>query len=130
MAVQWIRLVTVFVSDQERALRFYRDLLGFAVRADVVTEQGRWLEVVPPRGETAITLVPVGPGTRQMLNRPTHIVLATDDIAATHQEFVHSGIRFVELPRQQPWGGWQAQFTDPDGNLFVLVQPAGVMPGH
>src|SRR5690606_4779614 len=63
MAITQIRTMTLFVSDQERAKAFYVDRLGFDVRTDQAVGENRWLEVVPPKGGTAVVLHRPFPGT-------------------------------------------------------------------
>jgi predicted enzyme related to lactoylglutathione lyase len=49
---------------------------------------------------------------------------AVTDIATTAEVLRGRGVRFVREPSPEPWGGWIATFTDPDGNLVQLLQPA------
>jgi len=123
--------VPVFVSDQERALAFFRDKLGFAVAFDYqYGPEFRWLSVVQQQGGTEIVLfhpVPSIVGDRvEELNKRigtwTGIVMLTDDIQQTYEMLRERGVEFTAAPRQQSWGGWEAVFSDPDGNGFHLVQ--------
>jgi lactoylglutathione lyase len=113
-----IHVTGVSVSDQDRALDFYTNKIGFETRADIAVGDYRWIEVVPPGAETALVLEP-GQGK---VGTFTSVVFATDDMQATYDELRSRGVRFTEEPSKQPWGGIQAQFVDPDGNTFVLVQ--------
>jgi lactoylglutathione lyase len=113
-----IYVTGVSVSDQERALDFYTNKLGFEKRADISVGDYRWIEVVPPGAETALVLEP-GRGTVGTL---TSIVFTTDDMPATYEQLRGRGVHFTEEPSRQSWGGMQARFVDPDGNTFVLVQ--------
>lgn len=56
-------------------------------------------------------------------------VFDTADIAATHEQLAAKGVQFIEEPTKQEWGGIQAQFADPDGNHFVLIQLPDFMRG-
>ncbi|WP_345761754.1 VOC family protein [Diaminobutyricibacter sp. McL0608] len=114
-----IQTVTIPVADQERSLAFYRDVLGFEVRADNVFGGARWLSVAPAGSSVDFTLhLPfpgqAGPGWQQ------GIVLHTDDIAGVVATLRAAQVEVSE-PEAQGWGT-QAQFTDPDGNGFVLLQ--------
>ena len=113
-----IRVTGVSVSDQDRALEFYTNKLGFETRADISVGDYRWIEVVPPGAETALVLEP-GQGT---IGTFTSVVFATDDMQATYEQLRSRDVHFTEEPTKQAWGGIQAQFVDPDGNTFVLVQ--------
>lgn len=115
-----VRVVSVPVSDQERARAFYVDALGFELRADNTWGEGvRWVEVAPEGSTTSLSLVSwfesMPPGSLQGL------VVATDDIHATHEELAARGVPFDFPPKELP-GGTQAVFRDPDGNGLVLSQ--------
>jgi catechol 2,3-dioxygenase-like lactoylglutathione lyase family enzyme len=114
-----IQTVTIPVADQDRALAFYRDVLGFEVRADATFGADRWLSVAPAGSTVDFTLHPpfpgqAGPGWQQGL------VLHTDDIGGVVAALRAAGVDVADAERQG-WG-MQTQFTDPDGNGFVLLQ--------
>ena len=121
MAITSIQTITVPVSDQDRALAFYRDALGFEVRADNPFGSMRWLTVGPVGGETEIVLHLALPGLEA--GSSGGIVLATDDIDAACAALADAGAT-CSSPETVLWGR-QAEFNDPDGNGFVLVQRAG-----
>jgi catechol 2,3-dioxygenase-like lactoylglutathione lyase family enzyme len=115
--------VALTVSDQERALRFYADTLGFEVRLDVsLGDGGRWVQVVAPGGRVPIALVP-GPGAGRT-GADTGITLATSDAEADHAALAARGVDVDELLR---WPGVPAMFAfrDRDGNRLKVVQTAG-----
>ena len=94
--------VVVPVTDQERAIAFYVDTLGFEKRADVPFGEGyRWVEVGPAGAETTIAIVPPPPGNPTG-NVQTGIGLNTDDIDALHAEL--QGARRRRRRRGQPHG--------------------------
>jgi predicted enzyme related to lactoylglutathione lyase len=114
-----IQTVTIPVADQDRALAFYRDVLGFEVRADTAFGDQRWLSVAPAGSAVDFTLHPpfpgqAGPGWQQ------GIVLHTDDIQGVVAAVRAAGTEVSE-PESVGWGT-QSQFSDPDGNGFVLLQ--------
>ena len=116
--IKEIQIVSVPVSDQERAKSFYVDALGFELRADNPWGDGmRWVEVAPEGALTSLALVTwfesMPPGSLQGL-----VVLA-DDILATYDDLVARGVPFDFPPTEMP-GGTQAVFRDPDGNGLVL----------
>jgi catechol 2,3-dioxygenase-like lactoylglutathione lyase family enzyme len=134
-------VATVFVpvSDQERALEFYLDKLGFEKRADFHYGEGRrWVEVTPPGATNGIALVPASEG-RAVGGDQTHCALATEDIEADHAALRARGVDVdeqiartgtprsglisidVSVPDPVP-----AQFflRDPDGNRFLVVEQA------
>ena len=115
-AISHISVVSVFVKDQDEALRFYTDCLGFDKRADEPMGEGmRWVTVAPAGSQTEITLA-TGYGTP---GSNTGIVLETDDIDAAYRALSGRGVRFTKQPSREPWGGW-AEFVDQDGNGFGL----------
>jgi lactoylglutathione lyase len=123
MAISNVQSVTVFVRDQDSALDFYKNKLGFEVRNDAPFEGGmRWLEVAPPGGETVIILAKgYGEWDESQIGKFSRMVLSTDDCSATYDELSARGVKFTEKPTPQPWGMVQAQFVDQDNNGYVLV---------
>ena len=128
MAVKAIELVSIPVSDQDRAKRFYTDVLGFTELIDSpLSSDMRWVMLGLPAGGTRIALVtwfesmPAG-----SLNGT---VLACDDLEATLTDLEARGLSFAEEEVQEaPWGRWKT-FTDPDGNGWVLQQSADMFQG-
>jgi len=120
--IQRIRLAGVWVTDQQKAYEFWVDGLGFTVQADATLGNGyRWLEVVPPGAETALTLAKPYPNQNVPIGVASNIVFTTDNMTVTYETMVARGVHFLEKPTMQLWGNQQARFTDPDGNSFLLV---------
>ena len=118
-----VDIVSVPVADQERARRFYTEVLGFSEREDAELGEGRrWIELVPPAGGASISLVT---WLEEMRPGSLHgLVLGTDDAHAAFAELRARGVEFSEPEVQDAsWGQW-ASFPDPDGNGWVLVGPA------
>ena len=124
MTISAVRSLSVYVSDQEKAVDFYTNTLGFALRARMpLGPQGECIEVVPPGGNTAIVLYPRAMAP-DWATRRGDIVLRCSDTVMAHQELVRKGVRFTQEPVQTPWGHVFAQFQDPDGNgLGLSNQP-------
>jgi len=129
MAVKAIELVSIPVSDQDRAKRFYTNVLGFTELIDTpLSPDMRWVMLGLPAGGTRIALVtwfesmPAGSlsGT----------VLACDDLEATLADLEARGLSCAEEEIQEaPWGRWKT-FADPDGNGWVLQQSTDVFQGE
>jgi lactoylglutathione lyase len=125
-----IHSVPVVVSDQDRALKFYRDVLGFEVTQDSGSGAFRWLTVKPKGGQTHIMLAMDSPEQQPLyrlgerLGKWTGMVFTTDDIKAECERLKSRGVKITKEPEPQSWGGIEAQIADPDGNTFELVQPA------
>ena len=128
--------VQVWVNDQEEALAFYTDKLGFEVREDVtVPELGnfRWLSVGVPGQDVAIVLmaVPAAPvfddETRQQIldllakGASGGLFFTTEDCRASYDELAARGVEFTQEPTEQPYGV-DAGFRDPSGNQSRMVQ--------
>ena len=126
------QVATVFVpvADQERALEFYLDKLGFEKRADFTYGEGScWIEVAPPGSEIAIALVPPSEGKSDRGDE-AHCALTTKDIEADHAtlrargvdvdaEIARKGKRrsgLVSIEATVPDLVPQFLFRDPDGN--------------
>ena len=119
MTIEGVQVVSVPVSDQDKARAFYTDTLGFELRAENTFGEGtRWIEVAPRGSATSLTLVTwfeaMPPGSLQGL------VFAVNDVRATDEELLAKGVPFDFPPREMP-GGLQAVFRDPDGNGFVIA---------
>lgn len=131
---------TVFVpvSDQDRALAFYLDKLGFEKRSDFLYGDGsRWIEVAPAGAANTISLVPPSEG-KSVGGDETHCAFVTKDIEADHATFRASGVDVdVEIARKGKRRSGlvsleatipdpvpsQFFFRDIDGNRFLIVQP-------
>jgi catechol 2,3-dioxygenase-like lactoylglutathione lyase family enzyme len=128
---------TVWVLDQDEALAFYTEKLGFEVRTDVRMENFRWLTVGAPE-QPGVQIVLALPGP-PMLDPESGAqmramvakgalgagVFATDDCTAAYEELRGRGVRFLMEPTQRSYG-IEATFRDNSGNWFSLTQPAEV----
>jgi catechol 2,3-dioxygenase-like lactoylglutathione lyase family enzyme len=128
---------TVFVSNQDQALDFYRDKLGFEVRTDAkVSEEFRWL-TVGPKGQPDFEIVLMEPKPGMLMDEETSNqlrsimakgvlgagVFNTDNCRATYEELKGRGVEFVSEPSERPYG-IEAIFKDNSGNWFSLTQHA------
>jgi catechol 2,3-dioxygenase-like lactoylglutathione lyase family enzyme len=110
--------------DQDKALEFYRDTLGFEVRMDDTFADGqmRWIEVVPPGSSTAIALAPPPPGGATSVQ--SGIIISTDDIEADHKALKDAGVEVDdEIMRNDPPVPPMFWLSDPNGNRLAIVQP-------
>jgi catechol 2,3-dioxygenase-like lactoylglutathione lyase family enzyme len=129
--------VQVWVHDQDEALAFYTEKLGFELRDDVtVSEMGnfRWLTVgVPGQPDVALALMAVpGPPVFDDETRGQIMALMakgaagglffkTDDCRASYEELSGRGVEFQQEPTEQPYG-IDAGFRDPSGNQMRMLQ--------
>jgi len=122
-------------NDPEASLAFYRDKLGFEVRADVGSGKMRWITVGPAdQPDTSILLAPpcADPGITEderrtiteMMAKGTYgwILLATPDLDAAFDRVQASGAEVVQEPTAQPYGVRDCAFRDPAGNLIRIQQ--------
>jgi catechol 2,3-dioxygenase-like lactoylglutathione lyase family enzyme len=121
--VNKISTVVIPVSDQDRAIEFYVETLGFEKRVDVPFGNGdRWVEVAPGDAVTTIALAPPPPGTSTG-NRETGIGLQTDDIDAYHAELKAKGVDVdPEVSRMGDPVPPLFWLRDPEGNTLMVVQ--------
>lgn len=114
-----VKLVNINVINQDKALAFYTETLGFKVVTDQpMSETSRWIEVQPPDGETRVVLFKESDecqDDKQMSN----IIFTSDDVKMTYEELKERGVEFITPPTEEPWGTY-AIFADVDGNRFLL----------
>ena len=118
--------VMVPVADQDRAIAFYRDALGFSVTSDVpFGDAERWVEVTPAGGGAALALVP--PQGEYQPGRMTGIALSAGDVAAAHARLRERGVDVDDAPVGGEDGVPLMFFLrDADGNSLLVV--AGEAP--
>jgi catechol 2,3-dioxygenase-like lactoylglutathione lyase family enzyme len=122
--IDTIGTVVVPVSDQERAVAFYVDTLGFEQRTDIPFGNGyRWVEVAPaPEATTTIAIVPPPPG-KPTGSVETGIGLQTDDIDADHADLKARGVDVdPEVSRMGDSVPPLFWLRDLDGNTLMVVQ--------
>jgi catechol 2,3-dioxygenase-like lactoylglutathione lyase family enzyme len=126
-----IRIVTLYVTDQNKARAFYTEQLGFALRDDAPYGPGfRWLTVVSPEDDaTELYLAHEARYPRAKAYREAMYAggvpvlgLSTDDIHALHRRLTASGVTFTHEPAEQAYGGIGAVIDDGCGNLLNLQQ--------
>ena len=119
-----IHSATVVVSDQDKALDFYVNTLGWQKVIDQpMGPDMRFITVTPVPGGTELSL-----GHSSWLGRgpggETGISLLTDDIKGDYAALTAKGVRFKGEPETMPWGDTAAWFYDQDGNEFFLNEEA------
>jgi predicted enzyme related to lactoylglutathione lyase len=114
--------VIVPVSDQQRALEFYTEVLGFEKSMEVpMTDDYSWVEVSPPSGTTSIAIVP--PPEGYPVGVDTGISLSTRDADAVHALLRERGADVDdEVMRMGDPVPPMFSFSDPDGNRLRVVE--------
>ncbi|QHC23259.1 VOC family protein [Streptomyces sp. GS7] len=116
--VTGVRTVSVPVDDQEQALRFYVDTLGFTVLRDESIPTGRWIELAPGGDNVVVTLEQA---TADVTRGPITIRFTTDDASAAYAALNAAGVDTDEILQ---WPGVPPMFAfrDPDGNAFSITE--------
>ena len=133
----------VWVNDQDEALAFYTEKLGWELRADVtLPELGgyRWLTVGPPGQSDVSVILNAVPGPpvmdastadqiRSLMAKgwAGNVMLTTDDAQRSYEELSARGVEFTEAPEERPYG-IDSAFRDPSGNQFRLTQVRAPVP--
>ena len=126
-----IKLTTVYVNDQDKALRFYIDVLGFARKADFSNGPFRWLTVVSPEEpngtelQLALNNSPAAKAYQQALfqqNQPA-VMLYTDDVKGDYERIKARGAEFT-MPPTDVTASIITMLNDTCGNLIQLTQLA------
>jgi catechol 2,3-dioxygenase-like lactoylglutathione lyase family enzyme len=127
---------TLYVLDQDEALAFYRDKLGFEVRRDLIAENGfRWLAVgSPTQPDMHIVLMSAKESPWLSADKANMLrtlieseamasgVLEVEDCHRTYEELKAKGVEFMTLPTERPYG-IEALLKDNSGNWFNMVGP-------
>lgn len=130
-----LSVATIWVKDQNEALRFYTEKLGFEIRADFSNGDYRWLTVglnSQPDIEFQLAALKAGGGLTQ--EEVEHLIKLveggklgigpwkTDDCQKTYETLSSKGVEFVQPPIDRPYGIIEAIFKDNSGNVMVLSQ--------
>jgi uncharacterized glyoxalase superfamily protein PhnB len=132
-----VAVAQLWVQDQDEALAFWTDKVGFEVRADVTMpemDNFRWLTVGLPGQEDVSVVLMAIPG-EPMMDAVTQaqvsdlaakgfagtVFLTTEDCRAEYERLVARGVEFSEAPEERPYG-IDAGFRDPSGNAIRLTQ--------
>jgi len=121
MTITHVQLLSVPVTDQDRARDFYVDTLGFTLVRDSPMGEQRWVQVAPKGADTSITLVTdfptMPPGSLKGL------VLETDDLDGDVARMTGLGVPIDGGVQEAPWGRF-VTLHDPDGNGLILQATA------
>ena len=115
-----VRTISIDVGDQERALAFFTDTLGFEKRLDTATSPTtRWIEVAPVGAKTSIALKATQDA--QQVGTDTGIRFTVPDASAARASMAQAGVAVGEL-LQRPDVPPMFVFDDPDGNRFYIIE--------
>lgn len=121
MPITTIRVVTVYVTDQDAAVEFYRDRLGFEIRGDEpMGPMGRWIEAAPPGGGQAVLMLADAAAFKRTdrVGEFAPCTLECDDAEATRAELAGRGVDVSDIEREH----WGVHFyaSDQDGNRYLV----------
>lgn len=123
-----ISAITLIVPSYEAGLAFYVGVLGFSLIEDsILTPTKRWVLVAPnPTAETRLLLAQAVKETEtkaigDQSGGRVFLFLETDNFERDYQHFAKAGVRFLESPRQEPFGR-VVVFADPFGNKWDLIE--------
>jgi len=125
--------IGLWVADQDRALAFYTDKLGYRLHTDADMGGARWLTVMHP-DQPDLQVILARPGPPMLSEEDGEMILKLlakgslgagvmrcDDIHATYRELSDNGVEFLQPPTERPYGV-EALFRDSEGNWYSLVQ--------
>jgi len=119
--IKMVKFVGIPTSDQDRALAFWTEKMGFRVNTDQpMGGEGsqRWIELKIPGADTAVVLF-TPDGQQDRIGTMFNGAFACDDVEYSYNQLKERGVEFDKPPTKSGWGSF-ASFRDPDGNLFVL----------
>jgi lactoylglutathione lyase len=126
----------VIVSDQQKAIEFYTQKLGFQVKSDIPfgdessTGGLRWVEVAPKESQSTISLMVPNPmmmsdgveieAIKKSIGAETGIWFYSKNMQSTYEELKDKGVD-ITAPEEQEWGGIMSKVKDQDGNSFSII---------
>ena len=116
--IRGVKFVSISVTNQDRALAFYTEKLGFRLLTDQPYDaEQRWIELGIPGADTRVVLFRCGDAMKP--GGDTNVTFWSDDVEGTARELKTRGVEFAMEPKREDWGT-AAIFQDLDGNRFVL----------
>ncbi len=118
--IKRIKFIGIPVSNQDRALAFYTEKLGFTVLTDQqFSESQRWIELSIPGAETGVVLF-TPHGQEDRVGTFVNTSWAVSDVQEAYSELQSKGVEFAGPPQKQPWGSF-VMMKDSEGNQIVLA---------
>lgn len=114
--IKTVWCVTFYVSDLKKAVEFYAETLGLEKKYEYSSYVG--FEC----GGVEIGLIPKLKEAEQVSPVSPSVEFIVDDVDKVYEHLKSKGVKFLKELHDEPWGGRQATFTDPDGNILEIVQ--------
>ena len=117
--IKQLKFAGIAVKDQDAALEFWTQKVGFRVATDQPMGDGqRWIELSIPGAQTGVVLF-TPEGHEDRVGTFFNGSFGCDDVDYTYKQMLGRGVEFVDPPTKRPWGTF-AMFKDNEGNSFVL----------
>ena len=116
--IRKLKFVGIPVKDQDKALTFYTEKLGFQVLTDQPLGEQRWIELKIPSAETCVVLF-TPDGHEDRVGTFFNGSFECDDVHKTFKELLAKGVAFEGEPKKEPWGTF-VTLKDPDGNRLLI----------
>ena len=114
--IKTVWCVTFYVSDLKKATKFYEEILGLEKKYEYPSYVG--FEC----GGVEIGLIPKLTERQRVSPLSPSVEFLADDVEKVYNELKNKGVEFIKELHYEPWGGRQATFTDPDGNILEIAQ--------
>ena len=114
--IKTIWCITFYVSDLKKAVKFYEETLGLERKYEYSSYVG--FEC----GGVEVGLVPKLKEHKRVASKSPSVEFLVDNVEKFYEELKGKGVKFTKELHEEPWGGKQATFTDPDGNILEIVQ--------
>ena len=134
-AIDMLGGAIVMVSDQQKALEFYSQKIGFEIKENVEDEDSRWIEVRPKNSGAPISLVDPDKAdwtpelkeqAKKRIGASTGLWFYAKDIQIAYDVLKENGVEITK-PEKQPWGVMMCHFYDQDRNEFALLENPELM---
>ena len=121
--------VVIFVQNQEKAIDFYSNQLGFEIKGKYPYKNTNWVELAPKNSSTTISLMEPNHDViingeidhpKQEIGIMTNLWLYTNNIYNTYVDLKEKGVAITE-PKKQEWGGILSRIKDLDNNVLTLI---------
>lgn len=114
--IKTVWCITFYVSDLEKAAEFYEEILGLEKKYGYSSYVG--FEC----GGVEIGLIPKLTGRQKVNPLSPSVEFLVDDVEKVYKELKNKGVKIIKELHEESWGGKQAAFTDPDGNILGIAQ--------
>ena len=113
----------IFSIKWAESVAFYKNTIGLPIKFE--SEEMGWAEFDLGGASLAVEKQdPVDPETQSLVGRFVGISIEVENIEAIYLDLTEKGVRFLNPPKKQPWGGVLAHFNDPDNNTITLLDTA------